>query len=123
MEFIKQIERLQQLNKLVREQRTGSPEELAKRIGVSRAKLYLMLDELRDEGVEIKFAKRLNSFFYENCAGISVVFSLKVLESTEIRNISAGKRLNYFPASIILDGSIISLGYDQSPRPMLATGS
>jgi predicted DNA-binding transcriptional regulator YafY len=107
----------------VREQRTGSPEELAKRIGVSRAKLYLMLDELRDEGVEIKFAKRLNSFFYENCAGISVVFSLKVLESTEIRNISAGKRLNYFPASIILDGSIISLGYDQSPRPMLATGS
>jgi hypothetical protein len=48
---------------------------------------------------------------------------LKVLESTEIRNISAGKRLNYFPASIILDGSIISLGYDQSPRLLLATGS
>jgi predicted DNA-binding transcriptional regulator YafY len=123
MEFIKQIERLQLLNKLVREQRTGSPEEFAKRIGVSRAKLYLMLDELRDEGVEIKFAKRLNSFVYENCAGVSVVFSLKVLESTEIRNISAGKRLNYFPASIILDGSIISLGYDQSPRLLLATGS
>jgi len=100
----------------VREQRTGSPEELAKRIGVSRVKLYLILDELRDEGVEIKFSKRLNSFVYENCAGVSVVFSLKVLESTEIRNISAGKGLNYFPASIILGGSIFARRLIQSPR-------
>lgn len=116
MEFIRQIERLQLLNKLVREQRTGSPVELAERLGVSRAKLYLMLDELRDEGVEIRFSKRLNSFIYENCGGISVVFSLKVLGANELRNITAGKISNYFPESKILDGTIFSLIYDQSAK-------
>lgn len=116
MEFIRQIERLQLLNKLVKERRTGRPEELAERLGVSRAKLYLMLDELRDEGIEIKFSKRSNSFVYENCGGVSVVFSLKVLESNEIRDISAGKVLNYFPPSKLIDGSIFSLRYDQSAK-------
>jgi len=81
-----------------------------------------MLDELKDEGIKIKFSKRSNSFVYENCEGLSVIFSLKVLESSEIRNISAGESLNYFPASIILDGSIFSLRYDQSERSILATG-
>ncbi len=123
MEFIRQIERLQLLNKLVKEQRTGKPEELAKRLGISRAKLYLMLDELRDEGIEIRFSKRSNSFIYENCGGVSVVFSLKVLGAVEIRNISAGKVLNFPSASKFLDGSIFSLSYDQSLSPMLANGN
>jgi hypothetical protein len=35
-----------------------------------------MPDELRDDGVEIKFSKRLNSFVYENCAGVSVMLPL-----------------------------------------------
>jgi DNA-binding Lrp family transcriptional regulator len=116
MEFIRQIERLQLLNKLVKEQRTGKPEELAKRLGISRAKLYLLIDELRDQGIEIKFSKRSNSFVFENCEGVSVDFSLKVLESYEVRNISAGKVLNYPIASKFLDGSIFSLSYDQSSK-------
>ena len=73
-----------------------------------------MLDELRDEGVEIRFSKRSNSFVYENCNGVSVVFSLKVLGSDEIEKISAGEISNYFPASKLLDGTIFSLKYDQS---------
>jgi predicted DNA-binding transcriptional regulator YafY len=61
MEFIKQIERLQLLNKLVREQRTGSLKELAKRIGVSRRQLYAYLEYLKDYGLEIIFDRKLNS--------------------------------------------------------------
>ena len=114
MEFVRQIERLQLLNKLVKERRTGKPEELAGRLGVSRAKLYLMLDELRDEGIEIRFSKRSNSFVYGNCEGVSVVFSLKVLESNEVRDIAAGKVLDYLSPSKILDGSVFSLSYDRS---------
>ncbi|MEN2284459.1 Lrp/AsnC family transcriptional regulator [Algoriphagus sp. SE2] len=108
MEFIKQIERLQLLNKLVREKRTGSPEELAGRIGVSRAKLYLILEELKDEGICIRFSKKLNSFTYENCEGLQLGFSFKVLEATEEISINAGKFFTFFPVSNILDGSKLS---------------
>lgn len=91
MEFIRQIERFQLLNKLVKEQRTGRPDELAKRLGVSRAKLYLMLEELRDYGVEIVFSKKVNSFRYYNCRGLNLDFSMKVLDDKETILISAGK--------------------------------
>jgi len=116
MEFIRQIERLQLLIKLVKEERTGRPDDLADRLGISRAKLYLMLDELKDGGIEIRFSKRLNSFVYENCEDVSVDFSLKVLGSKEAKDISAGNFCNYFPASKFLDGSTFSLAYDQSVK-------
>lgn len=108
MEFIKQIERLQLLNKLVREKRTGSPEELAERLAVSRAKLYLILEELRDRNVFIKFNKRINSFEYEACRGINLEFSFRILRQDEENIINGGKIINFFPASIILDGANLS---------------
>jgi DNA-binding Lrp family transcriptional regulator len=108
MEFLRQIERLQLLNKLVREQRTGSPEELAERLGVSRAKLYMILDELKDEGVCIRFNKRINSFVYEDCKGIHLQFSFQVLHPVEEEVITGGKIQFFSPASIILDGAILS---------------
>ncbi|WP_240507381.1 hypothetical protein [Algoriphagus ratkowskyi] len=77
---------------------------------------FRMLDEMRDEGIEIRFSKRSNSFVFENCKGLNVFFSLEVLESSENRNISAGKSLNYVPASKILDGTMFSLTYDQSAK-------
>ena len=105
MDFIKQIERLQLLNKLVREKRTGSPEELAERLGVSRAKLYLILEELRDRNVCVKFNKRINSFEYEACKGINLEFSFRILRQDEEKMINGGKIINFFPESIILDGA------------------
>lgn len=105
MEFIKQIERLQLLNKLVREKRTGSPEELAERLGVSRAKLYLILEELRDRNVCVKFNKRINSFEYEACKGINLEFSFRILRQDEEKMINGGKIINFFSESIILDGA------------------
>ena len=108
MEFIKQIERLQLLNKLVREQCTGCPEEFASRLGVSRAKLYLILEELRDQNICIRFNKRINSFEYENCRGIALEFDFRVLHKEEEKKINGGKILNFFAPSIILDGANLS---------------
>lgn len=108
MEFVRQIERLQLLNKLVREQRTGSPEELAERLGVSRAKLYLILAELRDEGVCIRYNKKQNSFIYEDCKGINLEFSFKVLCPEEENSINGGEKINLLIESSILDGVIIN---------------
>lgn len=89
MEFIRQIERLQLLNKLVREKRTGSPQEFAERLGVSRAKLYLMLDELKDEGVEIRFCKKIKSFCFKK-GKIILNFSYEILPDEELQNLDGG---------------------------------
>jgi predicted DNA-binding transcriptional regulator YafY len=90
MEFIKQIERLQLLNKLVREQRTGSPEELAERLGVSRRQMYVYLEYLNDMGVDIQYSRRLNSFVFASQKQIRIDWRFEVLESAEVRKVLGG---------------------------------
>jgi biotin operon repressor len=97
MNFIRQIERMQLLNKLIREQRTGSPEELADRLGVSRAKVYLMLEELKDIGIEIGYSKKSRSFYYIK-GEIKLKFSFEILDSSQISNNYGGF---YFESKLI----------------------
>lgn len=80
MEFLKQIERLQLLNKLVKEKRTGSPEELADRLGLSRRQLYAYLEFLKDYGMDIGYSRKTNSFIVNNGKEIKIDFQFQVLD-------------------------------------------
>lgn len=92
MEFIRQIERLQLMNKLIREQRTGSPEDLAERLGVSRRQLYVYLEYLKDMGVDIQFSRRLNSFVFACEKQVYIDWRFEILEPAEMRKAMGGAR-------------------------------
>jgi len=108
MNVFRRIERIQLLNKLIAEQRTGTPDELARRLGISRSKLYLLLEELDDIGVEIHYSKRAETFYYVNCKRLSFDFSFSVIGPDESKKIGGGKKSNFFLTSKILDGTILS---------------
>lgn len=91
MEFIKQIERLQLINKLIREERTGSPEELALRLGISRRQLYVYVEYLKDMGLDIQFSRRLNSFVFACQKQVRIDWKFEILENTQITNVNGGK--------------------------------
>lgn len=90
MEFIKQIERLQLMNKLIREQRTGSPEALADRLGVSRRQLYVYLEYLKDMGLDIQFSRRLNSFVFACEKQVYIDWRFEVLTSKDAKEFVGG---------------------------------
>ena len=90
MKYIKHIERLQKLNKLIEQQRTGSPTELANRLGISRSKMYEILDEIRSLGKRIKYDRSLESFYYTDHAKLDIKFSLKLITTNEIAKINGG---------------------------------
>ncbi len=96
MNFIRQIERMQILNKLIKEQRTGTPKELAERLGISRRQLYTYLDYLRDFGLDVFFSRRQNSFVYSDDKEIQVDLKIKVIGKTDLEKINGGKILNVF---------------------------
>jgi predicted DNA-binding transcriptional regulator YafY len=102
MEFIKQIERLQLLNKLIREQRTGSPEELAERLGISRRQLYVYLEYLKDMGVDIQFSRRMNSFVFACQKQIRIDWRFEILEPAEVKKVVGGRHC--FRSIFIPDG-------------------
>ena len=92
MNFIKQIERLQLLNKLIQEQNTGSPEELAKRLNVSRRQLYNYLESLKDIGIEICYSRKYDTFYFGDRKKLKINFKFEVMEPDESNNIIGGKR-------------------------------
>ncbi len=64
MGIINQIQLLDNIHYKIEHKCTGTPGDFAKRIGVSTSKLYRILAELRDGGVEIRYDNERNSYVY-----------------------------------------------------------
>ena len=60
------LERFQLMTKLIVEEKTGKPEEFARRLGISRSTMYEMLEELRFHDADIRFSRSKNSFVFIN---------------------------------------------------------
>lgn len=107
MNFRKYIERITYLDELIRKERTGTPEELANRLSISRAQLYNIIESLRDEGLAIGYARKRNTFYYAHNQKLEVSFSLKVVSEEENKNIYGG----LFLSPVFVDGRIVALSY------------
>jgi len=87
---------MQMLVKLIKSRRTGSPDDLANRLGLSRRQLYVYLDYLKDYGLEICFSRIENSFVYCDHKEIVIDSSIQVLDVSEVKNIGGGKNYKLF---------------------------
>ncbi len=64
MQFEKYVNRMQYLKELIEKERTGTPKELAKRLGISERMLYYYLDDLRSFKCCIFCRKRKSYVFF-----------------------------------------------------------
>ena len=90
MNFIKYIDRLKTVNKLIKQKKTGSPTELANKLNLSRSQLYETIDLLKIYGAPIKYSRKLRSFYYEEFFELEIDFNLKVLSEKNTKNIYGG---------------------------------
>jgi len=100
MVVFKHIQRLEKINKLISENRTGTPDEFAKRIGVGRRQLYNYLDELRSYGVDIGYCRQSRSFLFESNKHLKINFECEVIDFGDQRGTSAGWRINSLSNSL-----------------------
>jgi biotin operon repressor len=90
MKVFEYLDRISMMHKLVLRQRTGTPEEFARRLGVSRTSLYELIDELRSRGAPIAYSKSAKSFFYKQPYDISVTCTLRPLTYAEEKENAGG---------------------------------
>lgn len=64
MQLQKFISRTRRLDKLIRRKSTGSPSQLANRLGVSEATIYRIIQEMKDMGAPIKYCRERQSYRY-----------------------------------------------------------
>ncbi|MDD3721158.1 MAG: hypothetical protein PHW92_01540 [Lutibacter sp.] len=65
MKLLKGLERLEKINHLIKKECTGSPEDFAQNLGISRGHLYRLINVLNDYGSSIAYSRKLNSFYYQ----------------------------------------------------------
>lgn len=85
MKLFDYIDRLKIIHKLVEEQKTGSPEEFAKRLGIKRSTLYFIFEELKSKGISIVYSRQIRSFYYEYPINFSIGYSIEVIKKDEIK--------------------------------------
>jgi predicted DNA-binding transcriptional regulator YafY len=82
--FFKHLNRLQQIDQLIRQQRTGNAGMLAQKLGVSRRQVYYFLDELRELGLEIDYSRELGSFHYRKPYRINISIDIENVSEDEV---------------------------------------
>ncbi len=93
MKVFEYLDRISLMHKLVSRQRTGTPGELARRLGVSRTSLYELIDELRSRGAPITYSKSAKTFFYSQPYDIDVSCRLRPLTYAEAKEKSGGTKI------------------------------
>ncbi len=90
MKVFEYLDRISMMHKLVARQRTGTPDEFARQLGVSRTSLYELIDELRSRGAPIAYSKSTKTFFYRQPYDIAVTCLLRPLTYQEEKENSGG---------------------------------
>lgn len=89
MKLFVEINLLERLDQLIRQKATGTPFELAERLGKSEREVYRIISELRSLGVKIAYCKKRQSYFYENETFLK--FQASVIENGKERKIIGGE--------------------------------
>ncbi len=105
MNFIKQIERIKKIHRLIYSEKTGTPSVFAQKLSLSRSQLYNELEVIKELDAPLKYCKRRESFYYETSFELILNYSLKTIKDDESKEIFGG---SYF-RPILLDATLISL--------------
>lgn len=93
MELFEGINRTQILHKLILQESTGTPCQLAERFHLSKRQLYNLLEGFREMGAEIAYSRTLGTFYYRNDFRIEIAFKVSVLTKEEEKVIFAGEKI------------------------------
>ena len=104
MAFNDTFERLERLAYLIQRKATGSPEELARRLGVSVRTTANLIEQLRMWGAEIAFCRERGSYYFVKPVNLRFSVIEPLEEDGEIKG---GRN---FSASFFVDAEFLRWG-------------
>lgn len=96
MKNLKQIQQLRKLHLMIKQEATGNPKMVAKKMHVSERQVYNLIDQLRTMDAPVCFNRRANTYYYANDFELLVNISVKVIHGEEVLQIYAGNKGKVF---------------------------
>lgn len=78
------------LHRLIKTHNTGSPQELAEKLRISKRHLYNVLDNLRLLGAKIDYSRSNFTFYYTNHFELHLELQVEFLDEEEKKYVFAG---------------------------------
>ncbi|QEM03069.1 hypothetical protein DIU31_005865 [Mucilaginibacter rubeus] len=69
------IDRINKLDKLLEQKTTGTPAELAKKLKISKSRLFCVIDDLKYMDVPIKYSRKLQTYYYQRPYKIEIILN------------------------------------------------
>ncbi len=92
MNLLNSPDQIDQLHRLIQLQETGTPKQLAERLGINREGLYVCIEELISFNLPIAYSFRRKTFYYKDeypripCENIKPQKSQKFTQKSYIQN-------------------------------------
>jgi predicted DNA-binding transcriptional regulator YafY len=90
MKIFEYIDRINLLHKLIKEKRTGTPEELAKRVSLSKSRLCRVIEDLKLKGVPVAYSRQSQTYYYTNNYKMHINLEFMPLDSEDAKEINGG---------------------------------
>lgn len=90
MFIIDDLKRIHKIHKLIKGQQTGSPEDLASLICISRRELYYIIEMLKNMGAEINYSRAKQSFCYTNAFDMDLSLCVSYIGEDEMNLLDGG---------------------------------
>lgn len=91
MQLFKYIERINLMDRLIRQRRTGTQAEFATRLGLSVSRLARIIEYLKGIGAPLEYDRSRNTYYYQEEYSIQIKVDIQQLNYQQIRHISAGR--------------------------------
>jgi Predicted transcriptional regulator len=85
MSLLKYIGRLKRMDDLIRRKATGTPDEFAERLGISKSMLMINLAEIKEMGVMIEFDSVKQTYMYVNGCGLRIEFEVPIEDMNRLK--------------------------------------
>ena len=109
MNLFRNFYRLEKLHTLIQQKKTGTPKQLAEQLGISRATLYVLIDELNSLNMPVSYSRKYETFYYTQEVKFTLAFKVEAIDNpTELRKINGGGFTFSLPSDFS-DGRNISL--------------
>jgi len=106
MNLTKYLARFDRLHHLIRKKATGSPAELALKLGLSERAVFEYIRAMRDMGAPISFCAYRRTYYYEHEVQFNVGFRDLSEEETSVIDggmiVGAANYLRFFDTAIIV---------------------
>lgn len=93
MQLFKYIDRINLINRLIKQKRTGSPEDLANRIGISVSRLARVIEYMKSKGAPIYYDRQLYTYVYQYEYSLQIQVEIESIKESDMKTIFAGQKM------------------------------